>query len=91
MNCFHLVVEKFDVLDVNLRCFDSHRAIEEDRKRLYLSGAKHFREQQCDQLRATDGESWHKHLAAAVDCVDHDSLELGDRVCKRAMVPAAIR
>jgi hypothetical protein len=78
------------MLGVNLRCFDSHRAVEEDRKRFYFSGAKHFREQQRDQLRATDGESRHKHLAAAVDCVDYDSLELRDRVCRRAMIPAAI-
>ena len=87
---FHFVVEKLHVPGVNVRCFDSHRAIEEDRKRLYFSGAKHFREQQRDQLRATDSESRHKHLAAAIDCVDHDSLELRDRLCKRAMVPAAI-
>jgi len=26
---FHLVVEKLHVLDVNVRCFDSHRAVEE--------------------------------------------------------------
>src|SRR4029077_1312925 len=76
----HLVVEKFYVAGVNLRCFNSHRAVEEDRKRFYFSGAKHFREQQCGQLRATDGESWHKHLAATVDCVDYDSLELRDSV-----------
>ena len=87
---FHLVVEKLHVLGVNVRCFDSHRTVEEDRKRFYLSGAEHFPEQQRDQLRATDGESRHKHLAAAIDCVDHDSLELRDRVCKRAMIAAAI-
>src|SRR5262249_49649315 len=50
--CLHLVVEKLHVLDVNVRCFDSHWAVEKNRKRLYFSGAKHFPEQQCDQLRA---------------------------------------
>src|SRR6476469_10697997 len=41
----HFVVEKLRVPGVNVRCFDSHRAVEEDRKRLYLARAEHFREQ----------------------------------------------
>src|SRR5262249_21709320 len=42
---FHLVIEKFHVLHVNVRCLKSHWTVEENRKRLYFAGAKHFAEQ----------------------------------------------
>src|ERR1043166_5277570 len=87
---FHLLVKKLHVLDVNVRGFDCHRAVEKDRKGFYLSGAEHFAEQQRDELRAANSECRHEHLAAALDRVDHDSLELCDGFCKRAMIATAI-
>src|SRR5262249_49165967 len=78
------------MLRVNVCCLDCHRAVEKNRKRLHLAGAKHFDEQQCKQLCAADRERWHKDFAAAIDRIDDDPFEFRDRLFKRAMIAATI-
>ena len=78
------------MLHVNVCRFDCHRAVEENWKRLHSAGAKHFAKQQREKLCAADCERWHKHFAAAIDCIDDDALEFRNSFFKRTMIAAAI-
>src|SRR5205814_138540 len=86
----HVIVEEFTMLRVNLRGFNRHRAVEEDRKGRNLFSPEHQRENAGEQLRPSDGEGGNDDLAAGLRGSLDDFHELIDRFAKRAVVAVAI-